>query len=156
MPYLIDGHNLIAALPDIDLSDPNDEAKLVTRLKGFVARSRRRCTVIFDGGIPGGASALGNKAVAVIFAASQRDDADRLLKLRIRRLRDPRNWIVVSSDQAVLDCARMHKTRWLTSAEFAEKLAGEPDDEAPAPGEEIDPTLSAAEVDEWLDIFGDG
>ena len=155
MPYLIDGHNLIAALPDIDLSDPDDEAKLVLRLKGFVARSRRRCTVIFDGGIPGGASTLGNKAVSVIFAASHRDNADRLLKLRIRRFRDPRNWTVVSSDQAVLDCARTHKTRWLTAAEFAEKLAAEPD-EGPAPGEEVETSLSPAEVDEWLAIFGDG
>ena len=35
MPYLIDGHNLIACLPDISLDDPNDEAQLVNKLKGF-------------------------------------------------------------------------------------------------------------------------
>ena len=155
MPFLIDGHNLIAAMPDIDLADPHDEAKLVTRLKGFVARSSRRCTVIFDGGIPGGSSLMSTKSVTVIFAAARRDNADRLLKLHIRRLPDPRNWTVVSSDQAVLDAARMRKTRWLTSAEFAEMLAGDAADDAPGPGEEINPHVSPAEVDELLNLFGD-
>ena len=156
MPYLIDGHNLIAALPDIDLADPHDEAKLVIKLKGFVAkrRGRQRCTVIFDGGLPGGYSAMSNKAVTVRFAAIDHTDADRLLKLQIMRIRDPRNWTVVSSDESVLDCARTHKMRWLTSAEFVDKLAGEQPEED-APGEEIDLRLSPDEVDEWLSIFGD-
>jgi hypothetical protein len=33
MPFLIDGHNLIGALPDLDLDDPDDEARLVERLQ---------------------------------------------------------------------------------------------------------------------------
>ncbi len=156
MPYLIDGHNLIAKLPDIDLADPDDEAKLVTRLKGFVARRRGRtqCTVIFDCGIPGGFSSMSNRSVKVFFAAAQHMDADRLLKLRILRTKDPGNWTVVSSDEAVLDCARTYKMRWLTSTEFVEKLQGEAPEED-SPGEEINVQLSSDEVDEWLGIFGE-
>lgn len=155
MPYLIDGHNLIASLPDIDLADPNDEAKLVTKLKGFVARRRGRlqCTVIFDCGLPGGYSAMSNKSVQVIFAAVRHSDADSLLKLHIRRTKDPRNWTVVSSDQAVLDYARTHKMRWLTAAEFVDKLEGESPIED-SPGEEIDVQISQEEVEEWMDLFG--
>jgi len=157
MPYLIDGHNLIASLPDIDLADPNDEAKLVTKLKGLVAKKRGRmqCTVIFDCGLPGGHSAMSTKSVEVIFAAMQHSDADRLLKLRIRRTKDPKNWTVVSSDQAVLDCARAHKMKWLTSAEFVEKIAEESPAED-APGEEGDEQRTEAEVEEWMDRFGGG
>jgi len=33
MPYLIDGHNLIAQMPGFSLSDPDDEARLVLRLR---------------------------------------------------------------------------------------------------------------------------
>lgn len=157
MPYLIDGHNLIARLPDIDLADPNDEAKLVTKLKGLVAKKRGRmqCTVIFDCGLPGGYSAMSTKSVQVIFAAVQHSDADRLLKLHIRRTRDPSNWTVVSSDQAVLDCARAHKMKWLTSAEFVDKIVDDRPEED-ARGEEVDIQVSEAEVDEWLDLFGGG
>ena len=154
MPYLIDGHNLIASLPDIDLADPDDEAKLVTKLRGFVAKTRRKCTVIFDCGIPGGFSSMSNKSVSVIFAAAQHSNADRVLKLHIMRAKDPGNWTVISSDEAVLDQARTYKMRWMTSAEFAEKLQGDQIEEDTA-GEEIDVRLSPEEVDEWLDIFGE-
>ena len=154
MPYLIDGHNLIASLPDIDLADPDDEAKLVIKLRGFVAKTRRRCTVVFDSGIPGGFSSMSNRSVSVIFAAAQHSNADRVLKLHIMRTKDPGNWTVVSSDEAVLDQARTYKMRWMTSTEFAEKLQGDQGEEDTA-GEEIDVRLSAEEVDEWLDIFGE-
>lgn len=157
MPFLIDGHNLIARLPDIDLADPNDEAKLVTKLKGLVAKKRGRmqCTVIFDCGLPGGHSTMSTKSVKVIFAATEHSDADSLLKLYIRRTKDPKNWTAVSSDQAVLDCARAHKMKWLTSAEFVDKIV----DDSPADdarGEEVDIQISDAEVDEWLDLFSGG
>jgi len=35
MPLLIDGHNLIGQIPDISLSDPDDEAKLVLLLRRY-------------------------------------------------------------------------------------------------------------------------
>jgi predicted RNA-binding protein with PIN domain len=50
MPLLIDGHNLIGQLPDLSLSDPRDEVKLVARLQAYAARSGRRITVVFDPG----------------------------------------------------------------------------------------------------------
>ena len=109
MPYLIDGHNLIASLPDIDLADPDDEAKLVQKLRGFVARQRNKCTVIFDGGLPGGFSAMSNASVKVIFAASQHSNADSLLKRRISKIPDTRNWTLVSSDNELRDFARRAK-----------------------------------------------
>ena len=58
MTYLIDGHNLIAQFPGMSLDDPNDEAMLVQKLSGFVARSKRRCVVVFDYGLPGGKSRM--------------------------------------------------------------------------------------------------
>jgi hypothetical protein len=42
MPYLIDAHNLIGQLEDLSLSDPNDEAILVTRLKAFCVQGLKR------------------------------------------------------------------------------------------------------------------
>ena len=54
MPILIDGHNLIGRLPDLRLDDPDDEAKLVLRLRAYAARTRKRITVVFDQGLPGG------------------------------------------------------------------------------------------------------
>lgn len=153
MPYLIDGHNLIAQLPDIGLEDPNDEAKLVERLRGFAAKQRKKCTVIFDGGLPGGNSSMSNSAVKVIFASAFHTSADSLLKQRIRSTRDAANWTLVSSDNEVLDCARSHKMKHMTSAQFSQQLQRKPHQRDPR-GEEVHVHVSEHEVKEWLDTFG--
>ena len=154
MPYLIDGHNLIARLPDIDLGDPDDEAKLVIKLRGFVAMNRKKCTVIFDGGIPGGYSMMSNKSVEVIFASASHTNADDLLRERIRKIADARNWTIVSSDQEILDFARRYKMQVQTSAEFVQYLQRNPRIQD-SRGEATHVQVSKDEVDEWLDIFGD-
>ena len=84
MPLLIDGHNLIGRLPDLHLDDPHDEAKLVLRLRAYAARTRKRITVVFDHGLPGGESLpLSSAGVKAIFASAGRS-ADRVLQERIK------------------------------------------------------------------------
>ena len=108
MPFLIDGHNVIAALPDINLEDPDDEAKLVVKLRAWSGRGRRKAIVVFDGGIPGGPSrVLSSPEVRVVFAARPHSTADRIIKERLGALPDAPNWTVVASDREVLDNARM-------------------------------------------------
>jgi uncharacterized protein len=155
MPYLIDGHNLIGQLPDISLDDPNDEAQLVQKLAGFVARTRHRCVVVFDHGLPGGSSRMSTRGVQVIFA-SQHSNADRVLIDRIHKERNPRGWTVVSSDNTVLATARRSRMQTRTSAEFAAMLQRPLPPLRPGPDEAPDVQLSPEEVDEWLDLFGRG
>jgi predicted RNA-binding protein with PIN domain len=153
MPYLIDGHNLIGKLPDITLGEPNDEAKLVIRLRGFAARTGKKCIVIFDSGLPGGRSPLSNQPVEVVFASSPRN-ADRLLIRRIEDMPDPRNWTLVSSDHAIQDVAKRRAMQIMTSDSFAPllrlpKKPAKPDDK---PLKDV--YVSPAEVEEWLKLFG--
>ena len=149
MPYLIDGHNLIAALPDIDLEDPHDEAKLILKLRAWAGRERRKVIVVFDGGIPGGYSrALSSGDVNVIFAARHYTNADRIIKERLRRLPDAPNWTVVSSDREVLDEAQRANARLMTSQDFAAQLDRQPIVQAEKPE-----TPSADEVAAWLEVF---
>jgi len=153
MPYLIDGHNLIACLPDISLDDPNDEAQLVNKLKGFSARTRKKCAVIFDHGLPGGSSSLSTRGVQVTFAAAHHSSADDIIKRRINKTNDAPNWIVVSSDLEVLSHARRHRMKCVTSTQFARLLqSSQPERERR--GEEIHPTVSEEEIDELYQAFG--
>lgn len=152
MPYLIDGHNLIGRLPDIDLNDPNDEALLVQKLTGFVARTRKKCVVVFDAGLPGGESRLSTHGVKVIFA-SHLSNADQVIIERIGKTANPTTWTVVSSDNRVLDAADRRKMKTLRAAEFAEilrrpTLPGQPGVDIAA-----DVHLSDDEVDDWLRLF---
>jgi predicted RNA-binding protein with PIN domain len=150
MSLLIDGHNLIGQMPDLHLDDPDDEAKLVARLRTYCAREKKRAVVVFDHGLPGGWSeALSGAGVKVIFASAGRD-ADGILRERIRNARDPRALMVVSSDRAVVAAAKASKVRVMRAEVFAARLG------APAQTVESEqgPQLSPEEVEEWLQIFG--
>ncbi len=152
MPYLIDGHNLIGALPDIELTDPHDEAKLVLKLRRWAAHRRTRVVVVFDGGLPGGRSrTLSGGPIEAVFAARGHTIADRIIIARLRKLPDPGNWTVVSSDHAVLDVARRRGARVLTSQAFAEHLSP-----AARTTPEAERHLSPAEIAEFLALFGLG
>ncbi len=158
MSLIIDGHNLINALPDIDLDDPHDEAKLVEKLKGYCGRTGQRCTVVFDHGIPGGQSRnLSTGQVKVIFAAAYRTNADRVIRERIRKTANPGAVTVVSSDHEVRDAALACQIRVLTSGEFADLMVRTMNrrEEKPLQDQAADVHLSPAEVDEWLRLFGE-
>lgn len=155
MRYLVDGHNLIAQLPDIDLADPDDEAKLVFKLRSFCARTGKKVTVVFDGGIPGGVStSLSNKSVTAKFASAKKMNADQVLIAEIRRVKNTKAYTLVTSDHEICQSAQSRGIPILTTPAFiallnqaGTQLAKEIDEK------DENPRLSAAEVDEWLAIF---
>lgn len=157
MHYLIDGHNLIAKMPGIDLSDPDDEAQLVLRLRAWTAVSRkRRVTVYFDGGLPGGpAHDLSGARLKVIFASVGRS-ADDLILHRIHKVKNPPEFTVVSSDREILSAAGKRKMPTIASETFAENLEEEAAERArPEPTAASDePLLSEDEVAQWMELFG--
>lgn len=157
MPYLVDGHNLIGQLPDIDLSDPHDEAKLVLKLRRFAARVNKQITVVFDNGIPAGFDrSLSNGPVRVRFSSS-RSTADDILKKMIRSQGNASGWTIITSDSEVRRIAMQCGMNVITSHQFARDLTNSLR-KAP-PSEEAakqNPRLTPQEIDEWLSIFGDG
>jgi predicted RNA-binding protein with PIN domain len=162
MHYLIDGHNVIAKMADISLADPGDEVKLVLRLKSWAAGGRnRRVTVIFDGGLPGGrAPRLSSSTVTVLFAPPGKT-ADSLLIHHIRRVKNPPEYTLVSSDRQVIAAAEAKRMRYWRAGEFAERLAAQNERHRPekqtttsATSEREEPHLSQTEIEEWLELFG--
>ena len=149
---LIDGHNLIAQVPGLSLDDPDDEQKLVVLLRKYAARRRARIVVVFDSGTPGGRSReLSGGGVTSIFAGSH-TIADRILMERIRELKRPGEWILVSSDHEVRQAADKRKVLVWTSPEFVTRMLAPPTAAGDRPP--IDEKLSNEEVKEWLKIFG--
>jgi predicted RNA-binding protein with PIN domain len=154
MIYLIDGHNLIAQMPDISLDDPNDEIHLVLRLRSWAAQdSKRRVRLIFDKGLPGGKDHnLSNSIVHVRFAP-EGTTADRLLIRQVKQAHNPAEYTVVSSDRAITEAAKVRKMPVLTASQFVEEMAVDRRPE-PEPLEQNEPVLSEDEVAEWMVLFG--
>jgi predicted RNA-binding protein with PIN domain len=150
VPVLIDGHNLIGRLPDISLADPDDEARLVSRLQAYAGRTGKRVTVVFDRGLPGGPSrALSGGRVEVVFAPTGRR-ADRVLVERIRRARDPAGLTVVTSDREVIATAQNRGARVMRSEVFVSELEVPP---GPGADGKREVHLSPEEVEAWLALF---
>lgn len=161
MPYLIDGHNLIGQLPDIDLSDPDDEVKLVLKLRRYAGRMRKKITVVFDGGLEAGLQkGLSTHSVQVRFAA-ERSSADNVIRDIIYKTKNPAGWIVVSSDLAIRNIAHQKRMQMMRAEEFAKALnSGLSSSKKRHRHQAIEPTskktnprLSKSEIDEWLDLF---
>jgi uncharacterized protein len=158
--YLIDGHNLIAKLPGLSLTDPHDEIKLVQLLKRWCAAdARRQVTVVFDAGLPGGeAKHLSGGGVKVVFASTN-SSADAVLIRRIEQIKNPSAFTIVTSDNAILAVARRGRVPVQRSETFATAMLSDRTfreqrtDIAPAERPEAE-TMSPDELAEWLELFG--
>lgn len=147
MPLLIDGHNLIGRMDGLSLADPDDEAALVERVRRYCRRHRRRATVVFDCGLPGGPSCLlSSPEVEVLFAPTG-SNADALIRHLLRQERDPAGLLVISSDRAIRAAARARGARTMTAEAFAAQLTVKPPRESEKPQQE-------GNVKEWLEVFG--
>ncbi len=162
MPILVDGHNLIGrgAFPDIHLSDPDDEARLVRRLQAYASRTHQRLTVVFDHGLPGGPSdVLSGGGVRVVFAALGRT-ADGVLRERIQHARRPGEITLVTSDRQLAEAAEQQGCRVIPSETFARQLRprlsrGKSIEESAEGENETKPERypSDEEIEAWLQIF---
>lgn len=151
MPYIIDGHNLIGAMKDIRLDDPDDEVRLVGELKRFCARTRRRVTVYFDRGVPGLRAPQEAGGLSIRFISAPRS-ADQAISQHLLRLKGAaRNWTVVSSDQEVQSSARRAGARPLSSEAFVRhmQMPYKGIDDREKPGAD----MTEAELKEWQNLF---
>jgi predicted RNA-binding protein with PIN domain len=151
MPYLIDGHNLIGAMPDMSLNDPNDEMKLVNKLRSFAARRNKHIVVVFDKGMVSGRSPASTHSVEVVFASEHQTTGDELIMRRIKHLRDPSGWTLVTSDGALVGFAKGYRLNIVKSAAFAQTLAQIP--EPPDLGEWVNPIIPSSEAAYWESLM---
>lgn len=160
MNYLIDGHNLIGKIDDIQLSDPDDEAKLVLRLVNWAAvGANRRVIVVFDGGTPGNnwAGFKSERVKAVFVPQGQTADA-WLIRFMREQVQNVKEFHLVSSDRAILKQAENRRIVASTSEAFAAELAAERAHYSQLGQERVEapkkPLLREHEVDAWLQLFG--
>jgi hypothetical protein len=157
VPFLIDGHNLIGQLPTLSLQDPDDEEKLVQMLVSHRARTGRRITVVFD---PGGAYALAETrrqgGIEVVFAPHG-SNADAIIAQRVKRSRDPRGLLVVTSDRGLAETVTRLGARVRPAEAFAVELGqtsrtAQEKTQDTLPSEKDSPPTSE-EVEAWLALF---
>lgn len=141
MAYIIDGHNLIGVLPDIHLGDPNDETRLLERLRSYRARVTRRTgpmIVFFDAGplrgetlprVPAhrpGRRVSGYTPGVEARFADPGQTADDAIVTFLRGVTEPGQYAVVTDDQELMRRVRALGASATRASEFAARLAPRP------------------------------
>lgn len=151
MPYLIDGHNLIPKV-GLRLDSSDDEVKLTRLLQNFARLKRETVEVYFDGAPPGQAGTRKLSGITAHFVRAGQT-ADSAIRARLKNMgKTAKQWTVVSSDREVQSAAQTARAQFTSSESFS-KLVEQVINSAPP--DATDARLSAAEVDEWLEIFQD-
>ena len=119
--WLIDGHNLMHAIPWLAKSYASDRAGTINRLCDLVgilsAKSRTSAIVVFDG-FP---IKIIHKPPNLSVVFSREKQADVLIRRRLKKSAN-RNWVLVSADGELVSAARLVGTKTEKPTVFASKL----------------------------------
>jgi predicted RNA-binding protein with PIN domain len=152
MPYIIDGNNLIGAIPVIDIRDPDAREKLTHLLSRYQKAKGNRITVVYDGPPPPGAPPEVHMGALVVIYAGPESDADTRIKSFIRQSRNPGAWTVVSSDKQVYSYCKwagaqaMRVMPFFSDMKRAIETGGGAVDDFKGMSEE--------DVQDWMNFFG--
>jgi predicted RNA-binding protein with PIN domain len=154
MPLLIDGHNLIGQMPDLALSDPNDEDKLIAKLRVLAERTHKRMTLIFDPNPHDNRPSIGHNRVqhgqiTVIYALAGQK-ADDVIRHIVADTRDKQGLLVVTSDAAVANFTRQCGIRVQSSISFIKWMNAQSSSHR---SPDAKPVGSAHEAINWADVF---
>lgn len=158
MPFVIDGHNLLYSIPDVD-----EESESVTdvELCRFVGRYLKLINqtgqIIFDGIGPRDKSPYDNIDGVEVFFAGYGTDTDTVIETRITANTAPKSLTIVSSDRRLKKAALARRAKakksedfWLEMQKQLSRKRPKRTKEPPAKSQ----GLSQSETDQWLDIFG--
>jgi uncharacterized protein len=120
---IIDGHNLIGALPDEDLANPDDEIRLLARLRSYRSHSGQDMLVFFDSGdLPARFPDLSTEGVRVRFAAPGQSADDAIIDFLNSR-QEPGQYALVTNDQDLRFRAARAGASVQSATNFAQRLA---------------------------------
>ena len=146
MSLIIDCHNLIGVLPDIDLADPDDELRLLDRLRAYRARAGSRPLIVFfeSGRFPPiHATDLSSPGVQVRFSA-EGQTADDAIVSYLRARGQPGQYAVVTNDQELTGRARAAGASVIRASDFVRRVTAHAPATPSAQAEPLPDTRAAA------------
>ncbi|MCX8010337.1 MAG: NYN domain-containing protein [Ignavibacteria bacterium] len=150
--FLIDGNNILNSYKNLKEVFDKDKAaarnKLVQLIQDYFFSSKNEATIFFDGFEEDGHS-FKKVSQNVFMKFSRTKPADKIIRETIDKEKNKRILIVVSSDNEVIDYARINACKVQTSIEFSAKIAKS----KKVDNLKFNPRLSDSEINYWLKIF---
>lgn len=164
---VVDGYNVVHASKELaeaarSFGVERARADLIAALGRYAQGQGCECIVVFDGVVEPAPSA---PLVRVLFSGTRQ--ADDVIRDQVRRAGE--RFLVISSDRAVSDAARMNRALTRSSADFAAELvpllaaSTQPRSNPALRPHRLDelressekPDVSDEDIDEWKRFFGE-
>lgn len=124
---LVDGYNLIHAIPEIARTAGSDLARareiLLIKLANYAFKKGIKIVVIFDGKNVGLSDRVIQKGLEINFTRDEK--ADKKIKAKIESLAHKTDWQVITSDFDLRYFAECRGVKHRTSTDFASELLTE-------------------------------
>lgn len=126
MALVIDGHNLIGVLPDIQLGEPDDEAQLLARLRSYRSHSGQNLVVFFDSGdLPGNTPHTSSPGIIVRFSGRGQSADDAIIDF-LHTSAQPGQYAVVTNDADLTWRVQAIGASTIRASDFIGKLGRPP------------------------------
>ena len=149
----IDGHNLIHRVKELREYMQTDHElarnELIGRLVRLISNKNINIHLVFDGNRVGQPSNQYINGIHVTYSIKPQT-ADTVIKLLLDKSNNPRNVLVVSSDNSVYQYAKTSKAQVLRSEEFYKKYI-HVDRSFESTGKEKE--MSPEELQNWIELF---
>ncbi|MBN2019988.1 MAG: NYN domain-containing protein [Sedimentisphaerales bacterium] len=155
MPTIIDGHNLLWAVQNLEDTPAVTDAALCRILDGYFGLKREAAEIIFDGPGPLNKSEFVNlKNIEVTFSG-RATDCDNIIEDRILASTAPKRLTIVSTDRRLRNAAEAKKAISIKCEDFWDEVKKRLSKHKPGnepPGKRKGLTESETEL--WLKVFG--
>jgi predicted RNA-binding protein with PIN domain len=158
MPLLIDGNNLIGAIPYLNLEDDDAKDKLIAIIRAYQAKKKNNIILFFDGFSPHRPRVEKiNRKFTIRYPKFEEQNADNEIKRQLDSYNDFRNVILITSDRDLKDYAKARKARIINSVEFYHTIKHyyRVEGKNLEQNQRIHRELSDSEIDQWMQLFGD-
>ncbi len=153
MTLVIDGHNLVPKIPGLHLRDMDDETQLLQLVQQYCRLRRNSAELFFDGLLPGMPGVKTGGLVHVHSVPKSMTADQAIIQFLSAQGRNAKNYTLVSSDRRVQAEARSLGCAILSSDQFSAELVNTLS-QIVEEKKKQDKPLSAAEVEDWLTLFG--
>ena len=157
MPFVIDGHNLLNAIQNIDEEYQDiDEENLCRILSKYFGSVDEFAQIVFDGTGPRDKTEFQRINRLEVFFSGPNTDADTMIENNIQANTAPKRLIVVSTDRRLRTAAAKRKAVSVRSEVFWQLMVEQfdkPNKPSPEPkGQRYG--ITDSETDQWLNQFG--
>lgn len=149
MPLIIDAYNLIGSFNG--LAEKNKEESLIRKLISYQALSKKKISLVFDGGYSYPYTAFSEKRGGIIIKyAGLEKSADLLIKEMISKSLHARDLQIVTADREIINFALRKKCKVILPKQFLREITNY---NIQKDNDYKNKSLRKEEIDYWLNIF---